>query len=78
MPVGALCPVGRPAEQGRAVGARGHPVRVRERLRRQFGAEDEAAGFGRCRLGDQQKAALIAVYRSMLSPQNAISPNGTT
>ena len=30
------------------------------------------------RLGDQQKAALIAVYRSMLSPQNAISPNGTT
>jgi len=30
------------------------------------------------RLGDEQKAALIAVYRSMLAPQNAISPNGTT
>jgi transcriptional regulator with XRE-family HTH domain len=29
------------------------------------------------RLGDEQKAALIAVYRSMLAPQNAISPNGT-
>ena len=29
------------------------------------------------RLGDQQKAALIAVYRSMLAPQNEISPNGT-
>jgi transcriptional regulator with XRE-family HTH domain len=28
------------------------------------------------RLGDEQKAALIAVYRSMLAPQNAISPNG--
>jgi transcriptional regulator with XRE-family HTH domain len=29
------------------------------------------------RLGDEQKAALIAVYRSMLAPQNAISPSGT-
>jgi transcriptional regulator with XRE-family HTH domain len=29
------------------------------------------------RLGGEQKAALIAVYRSMLAPQNAISPNGT-
>jgi transcriptional regulator with XRE-family HTH domain len=29
------------------------------------------------RLGDEQKAALIAVYRSMLAPQNAIAPNGT-
>jgi transcriptional regulator with XRE-family HTH domain len=28
------------------------------------------------RLGDGQKAALIAVYRSMLAPQNEISPNG--
>jgi transcriptional regulator with XRE-family HTH domain len=30
------------------------------------------------RLGDEQKAALIAVYRSMLGPQNGISPNGTS
>ncbi len=29
------------------------------------------------RLGDEQKAALIAVYRSMLTPQNGISPSGT-
>jgi transcriptional regulator with XRE-family HTH domain len=29
------------------------------------------------RLGDEQKAALIAVYRSMLGPQNGISPIGT-
>jgi transcriptional regulator with XRE-family HTH domain len=30
------------------------------------------------RLGDEQKAALIAVYRSMLGPQNGISPNGAS
>ena len=30
------------------------------------------------RLGDQQKAALIAVYRSMLGPQNSIPANGAT
>ncbi len=30
------------------------------------------------RLGDEQKAALIAVYRSMLGPQNGIAPTGSS
>jgi transcriptional regulator with XRE-family HTH domain len=30
------------------------------------------------RLGNEQKAALIAVYRSMLAPQNSAIANGTT
>ena len=38
----------------------------------------EEAILADSRLGNEQKAALIAVYRSMLGPQNSIPRNGAT
>jgi transcriptional regulator with XRE-family HTH domain len=38
----------------------------------------EEAILADSRLGNEQKAALIAVYRSMLAPQNSAIANGTT
>jgi transcriptional regulator with XRE-family HTH domain len=38
----------------------------------------EEAILADSRLGNEQKAALIAVYRSMLSPQNSVPQNGAT